>query len=308
MPGNTEGQVFYKKNLIGEKMSAQNRKIGFIGAGNMAEAMIGALVNTGQAAARDIYISDIASERVTALAETYGVTPAGDNTEIVAACDIVVLAVKPQVMDEVLGDLGKTGAFGSLSDRRLFISIAAGIPISRLEGFIYTGHPDADKKRMPIVRVMPNTPALVGAGMSGMCANAFAEPSDIETAKNLLSAMGRVIVFEEEKMNAVTAVSGSGPAYGFYLLEAMIEAGRNLGLNRSEASELAQTALSGALALVDHQKETPESLRARVTSPGGTTEAAIRVLEKNNVKDAFMDAIAAAAQRASQISRSSNDK
>mgnify|MGYP006286682085 CR=1 FL=1 len=293
--------------MIGKKMNAQDRKIGFIGAGNMAEAMIGALINTGQAAARDIYISDISSQRVSALAETYGVTPAAGNTQIVAECNIVILAVKPQVMNEMLGGLDNAGAFESLSGRRLFISIAAGIPISGLEGFIYAGRGDDDKNRMPIVRVMPNTPALIGAGMSGMCANAFAGPSDIETAKNLFSAMGRVIELEEDKMNAVTAVSGSGPAYGFYVLEAMIEAGRNLGLDRSEASVLAQTALSGALALVDHQKETPEALRARVTSPGGTTEAATRVLEEKDVKGAFVDAIAAAAERARQLSKPSDD-
>ncbi|MBS3731917.1 MAG: pyrroline-5-carboxylate reductase [Desulfobacterales bacterium] len=289
-------------------MSPQDRKIGFIGAGNMAEAMIGALINTGQAAARDIYVSDISRQRVSALAETYRATPAANNAQIVADCDIVVLAVKPQVMNEMLEDLDKAGTFESLSGRRLFISVAAGIPISGIEGFIYAGRRDDDKKRMPIVRVMPNTPALIGAGMSGMCANAFAAPSDIETAKNLLSAMGRVIVFEEDKMNAVTAVSGSGPAYGFYVLEAMIEAGRNLGLERSEASVLAQTALSGALALVDHQNETPETLRARVTSPGGTTEAATRVLEEKDVKGAFVDAIAAAAERARQLSRPSDDE
>ncbi|MCF8026497.1 MAG: pyrroline-5-carboxylate reductase [Desulfobacteraceae bacterium] len=289
-------------------MTPQNRKIGFIGAGNMAAAMIGALVNTGQAAAEDICISDINRQRISALAQTYGVTPAADNTEIVAGCDIVVLAVKPQVMDEMLGALENTGAFESLPGRRLFISIAAGIPISRLEAFIYAGRPDADKNRMPIIRVMPNTPALVGAGMSGMCANAFVEPADIQTAQNLLSAMGRVIVFEEEKMDAVTAVSGSGPAYAFYLLEAMAEAGRNLGLEPSEAATLAQAAISGALALMEHQKETPETMRARVTSPGGTTEAATRVLEENDVKGVFMDAIAAAAKRARELSRPANDK
>ncbi|MFP3980670.1 MAG: pyrroline-5-carboxylate reductase [Desulfobacterales bacterium] len=288
-------------------MNTQDRKIGFIGAGNMAEAMIGALINTGQAAARDIYISDINAQRVSSLADTYGVTPASENTDIVSGCDVVVLAVKPQVMGKMLKDLSSAMAFESVAGRRLFISIAAGIPISGIEEIIYAGRPDDIKKRMPIIRVMPNTPALVGAGMSGMCANASAEPSDIETAKNILSAMGRVIVFEEDKMDAVTAVSGSGPAYGFYVLEAMIEAGQNLGLDRSEASVLAQTALSGALALIDHQKETPETLRARVTSPGGTTEAATRVLEEKDVKGAFVEAIAAAAKRARELSRPSDD-
>lgn len=288
-------------------MNTQDRKIGFIGAGNMAEAMIGALINTGQAAARDIYISDINAQRVSSLADTYGVTPASENTDIVSGCDVVVLAVKPQVMGKMLKDLSSAMAFESVAGRRLFISIAAGIPISGIEEIIYAGRPDDIKKRMPIIRVMPNTPALVGAGMSGMCANASAEPSDIETAKNILSAMGRVIVFEEDKMDAVTAVSGSGPAYGFYVLEAMIEAGQNLGLDRSEASVLAQTALSGALALIDHQKETPETLRARVTSPGGTTEAATRVLEEKDVKGAFVEAIATAAKRARELSRPSDD-
>lgn len=282
------------------------RKICFIGAGNMAEAMIGALLQSGLRRPKDIVISDVSTARAKAITRTYNVASALSNPEAVTSCNIVILAVKPQVMDSVLTDLLDAGCFESVSSKRLFISIAAGIPLKRLEGFIYKGRSGQEKSRMPVIRVMPNTPALVGAGMSGMCANAWAGNEDIEEAKTLLSAMGEVLVFDEEKMDAVTAVSGSGPAYGFYLLEAMTEAGRKLGLEHSDALKLSLSAVSGAVRLVQDRKEDPENLRSKVTSPGGTTEAALSLLDTHQVKDRLVDAVLAAARRSRDL-RSSQD-
>ncbi|MFW6271986.1 MAG: pyrroline-5-carboxylate reductase [Desulfosalsimonas sp.] len=278
------------------------RKIGFIGAGNMAEAIIGAILNSRLRQPHEIIISDASAARREEISERYDVVSAASNFKAAEACDIIILAVKPQIIDTVLTELADQGCFKIKSHRRLFISIAAGIKLSSLEQIIYANCTDREKSAMPIIRVMPNTPALVGAGMSGMCANSQAVHKDIQHAAALLSSMGEVLIFDEDKMDAVTAVSGSGPAYGFYLLEAMIEAGRELGLKSEDASKLAQGAISGALALLKHVNEDAGTLRSKVTSPGGTTEAAIKVLEAHHVKDRIVEAVLAAARRSRELS------
>lgn len=278
------------------------RKIGFIGAGNMAEAMIGAMLQAGLRKPEEIVISDADSGRINTVSGAYGVAAAAANVEVANTCEIVILAVKPQIMDSVLAELSEAGCFTEISRKRLFISIAAGILLSSVERFIYPGRTEEEKAAMPIIRVMPNTPALVGAGMSGMCVNAQAGQDDIEAAKSLLSSMGEVLVFDEEQMDAVTAVSGSGPAYGFYLLEAMVEAAQKLGLERADALKLATGAVSGALQLIKHRDQAPETLRSGVMSPGGTTEAAINLLESHHVKDRIIEAVLTAAQRSRQLS------
>jgi len=155
---------------------------------------------------------------------------------------------------------------------------------------------------MPVLRVMPNTPALVLSGMSGVCANEYATAEDMEIAKTILSAMGQVFECQEKDMDAVTAMSGSGPAYGFYLVEAMIEAGISLGIEKQKAEKITIATLKGALALLESQKESAEELRKKVTSPGGTTEAAINYLDSNKVKKHIENAIIAAAQRSKALS------
>ncbi|MFO7932406.1 MAG: pyrroline-5-carboxylate reductase [Thermodesulfobacteriota bacterium] len=282
------------------------RKIAFIGAGNMAEAMIGAILRAGLRQPGDIVISDASTDRLDQVAVSYGVTSASSNKEAAETCGIVILAVKPQMIESVLSRLADAGCFKNPPHRRIFISVAAGILLSTLESFIYSGCSAGEKALMPIIRVMPNTPALVGAGMSGMCANEQAEESDIKEAESLLSSMGDAIVFDEEKMDAVTAVSGSGPAYGFYLLEAMTEAGEKLGLARSDALRLALGAVSGAVRLVEESGKDPQTLRSKVTSPGGTTEAALSLLESHEVKDRIVDAVLAASRRSQQLSRPGN--
>lgn len=283
-------------------MTMQHRKIGFLGGGNMGEAIIGALLRSRIFPEENIMVSDASADRLKYMSEIYGIATLRDNARLFAECDTVVLAVKPQQMTDVLREVTRSDSYGT-GPRTLVISIAAGFPIRKIEALLY-GALDEDRARaVPIIRVMPNTPALVLAGMSGMSPNRYAREEDVETAMEILGAMGKVIVFEEEKLDAVTALSGSGPAYVFYLIEAMTQAGVEAGLDPSDAAALTLGTLDGAVRLILAKQESPESLRKKVTSPGGTTEAAVNVLEKNNVRGHIIDAILAAARRAEELSR-----
>jgi pyrroline-5-carboxylate reductase len=205
-------------------------------------------------------------------------------------------------MQSVLAEITNSAQY-AIDQHKLVISIAAGIPIEKIEEHLYAPLTEAATQKLPIIRVMPNTPALVLTGMSGMSGNRFAQPADINITQTLLEAMGKVIIFDEKDLDAVTALSGSGPAYLFYLAEAMIEAGIRLDLDPNNAVVLALQTLKGAVQLMEEKLETPESLRRKVTSPGGTTEAAITLLEQNNVKETFISAISAAAKRSKELSR-----
>ena len=277
-------------------------KIGFIGAGNMAQAMIGAMISSECASPSSLFISDVSQARTDDLKKTYGVVALTDNGEIIRTCDIVVFAVKPQSLDMLLSELVESHAFENTTGKQMFISIAAGFPIRKFEKYIYAGLDADQKKRLPILRAMPNTPALVLSGMSGLCGNAFTTAEDMDIATTILSAMGKVIRCQESDMDAITAMSGSGPAYCFYVLEAMTDAGINLGLSPEQSAELTLATFKGALALLENQKIPPQALRQKVSSPGGTTEAAIGVLESRSVKQAFCDAISAAAERSRELS------
>ncbi len=283
-------------------MPKLHHNIGFIGAGNMGQAMIGALVASGCAAPSSLFIRDVSPIRTDELNKTYGITVLPGNAEIIQTSDIVVFAVKPQALDALLAELTAAHAFENTTGKKIFISIAAGFPIRKFEKYIYAGLVADRRNHMPILRVMPNTPALVLSGMSGLCGNAFAKPEDMDIATIIFSAMGKVIHCNESDMDAITAMSGSGPAYCFYVVEAMVDAGISLGLSPEHATELTLTTFKGALALLENQKIPPQELRQKVTSPGGTTEAAIRVLESRSVKQAFSDAISAAARRSKELS------
>ncbi len=278
------------------------QKIGFIGAGNMGEAMIGALIQAGVFAPDRIFVHDIRPEVPERLQKTYKIEALPDNLAILRKCDAVVLAVKPQSMDRLLSDLTGQNAFNGLAGRKLILSIAAGIRIKKFEERIYPSLGVENRRQLPILRVMPNTPALVRSGISGVCANAHATREDMQAATTILSAMGEVIECREKDMDALTAMSGSGPAYCFYLAEAMIEAGIRLGFDADTAARLTRATLKGAVALMEHQHEPPEALRRRVTSPGGTTQAAIAVFETHALKQVIGEAILAAAQRSRELS------
>ncbi|QTA79062.1 Pyrroline-5-carboxylate reductase [Desulfonema limicola] len=284
-----------------ETITGRYKNIGFAGAGNMGEAIIGALINSCIFSPLNIFINDINKERLDFMNKTYGVSILADNFKLFSQCDIIILAVKPQQMTQLLTEITGNPDYG-IYNRKLVISIAAGITIKKIEDILYKPLDDKSRKKLPIIRVMPNTPALVLAGISGMSLNNNTSYEDADAGKTILNSMGKVIEVKEELLNAVTAVSGSGPAYVFYLVEAMIKGGIEAGLEPGHAAEFSIATLDGAVKLMMAKNESPEELRRKVTSPGGTTEAAIRVLDNNDVKHHIIEAIAAAAKRGEELS------
>jgi pyrroline-5-carboxylate reductase len=271
-----------------------DRRILFIGGGNMANAMIGGLVESGVPAARIAVIEPAAASRQ-ALQDKHGAIA----THAAAAdigegepFDAVVLAVKPQ---QAATALTACRALLQRNPGAVVLSIAAGLGVELLVA-MSGGHPR-------VVRAMPNTPSLIGEGIAGLYAPAGTDPDAKELAGAILSGTGQVVdIADEQLMDTVTAVSGSGPAYAFYLIEAMTEAGIAGGLEASSARALAVQTVKGAALLAEASEEPPEVLRARVTSPGGTTAAAVAVLDRKQVKASVGEAIQAAARRSRQLS------
>lgn len=262
------------------------QKIVFIGAGNMAEALVKGLRQAG-VSAQSMVVTDLRAERLAHFKDTYGVAGATDNRAAAAGADTIVLAVKPQQMSEALASLADAA-----SDA-LYVSIAAGVPTARIEREL--------GGTARVVRVMPNTPALVGAGVSALSAGARATPEDLDRAETLLRAVGTTVRVEESQMDAVTAVSGSGPAYVFRVMEAMERAGVELGLSNTLARTLVLETVRGAAKLALESGQPPATLREQVTSKGGTTEAALKVLNERDLVAAFAEALAAAARRAREL-------
>lgn len=266
-----------------------DKKIGFIGGGNMAEAFIHGLLNGRLCLASDICVSDIRRERIRHLLDAFGIGAVGSNAECVDSSGLIIIAVKPQNMSEVLGGLSGLDTKG-----KLVLSIAAGIAIAKIEAAL--------RGETAVVRVMPNTPALVGEGISLWARGRCVTDEDAERVKFILSVLGKEIEVKEGLMNAATALSGSGPAYVYYLLEAMASAGGQLGFPPGQALAIATQTMRGAVKLAESSGQAPEELRKRVTSPGGTTAAAIKVLDERKVKKAIVDAIGAACERAEELS------
>jgi pyrroline-5-carboxylate reductase len=268
------------------------RTIGFIGGGNMAEALIKGIIAAKIYPPKNIFVSDIRQERLTHLEKEYKVKTIGDNAELASKTDVLVLAVKPQNMAEALESI--KGAFKKTT---LVVSIAGGKNTAGIAAVLGD---------VAIVRVMPNTPALIGEGASALFANDEAKPRLAE-AEKIFSAVGRaVIVDNEDLIDAVTAISGSGPAYYFLMMEEMIKAAIKLGLPENVAKNLViQTAKGAALlaAEADERGEKPAELRRKVTSPGGTTEAAIRVFEQKGFGELIAAATHSACVRSKELSR-----
>lgn len=269
----------------------ENVSITFIGAGNMAEALIRGLLNAKTISARQITATDLRAERLAQLGDQYGIHTEEDNARAVASADIIVLAVKPQQMTDALKTLG---AADRNTVQPLFISIAAGVTTVRIESAL-DGSPR-------VVRVMPNTPALVGEGASAIAGGQFATAVDLNVAETILGAVGLVVRVEESLMDAVTALSGSGPAYIFYIAEAMVAAAQQVGLSEEVANQLAVQTIKGAGQLLANSHDSAAELRRKVTSPGGTTQAALTVMEERNLKTIFADAINAATKRGQELS------
>lgn len=282
-------------------MSASDVRIGFIGAGNMAEAMAGALVSSGKMQSRQLTLCDIREDRLSYLETQYNVHTATSAAETFETSSTVVLAVKPQGMRALLEEFRDKGLHRAAQHKQI-ITIAAGLPLSFYEEILYEGLDETSAARLPIMRVMPNTPALVLAGMSGLCGNTHTAPSDMDLAESLLSSMGDVLRVTEKQMDGVTAVSGSGPAYFFYFVEAMVKTAEKMGFQSSEANRLALATLNGAAKLLLDSGEEPADLRRKVTSPGGTTEAAINEMKAQNVGEGIQKGMLAAAQRSRELS------
>lgn len=281
-------------------MSHLESRIGFIGAGNMAEAMIGALLQSNTATAGKLVACDTDSAKLASLRERYHIQGLEDNFAVYRESDILVLAIKPQYFEAAVTSITKHPLY-PMNTRKLVVSIAAGIRIQKMEQLFYEGLGQDIRMAHPIIRVMPNTPALVLSGISGLSPNRFAQKTDIQNARCILEAMGEVLEFPEEQLDAVTAVSGSGPAYVFYLMEAMIAGAQQIGLEPEAAVVLVRETLRGSVELYRKSAESPEALRKKVTSPGGTTEAAIRVLDEAGVKEKWIAAIQAAAARSKEL-------
>jgi pyrroline-5-carboxylate reductase len=268
--------------------SLRVNKVVFIGAGNMAEALVKGVTASGVCKADRIFVTDVRPERLAFFEKEFQVKGSADNAVAVKNADVVVLAVKPQMMGDVLA-----GLKASLG-KSLVVSIAAGISTTWIESRL------GDKVR--VVRVMPNTPALVRAGAAALCGGRWATEEDLSIAETMMAAVGIAVRVPEKDMDAVTALSGSGPAYVFHLMEAMIEAARHAGLDDVVARKLIFATVGGSAKLAETTGVDPTELRRRVTSKGGTTAAALEVLEEKVVYRAYLDAIAAAHRRARELS------
>lgn len=264
-------------------------KLVFIGAGNMAEAMIRGILKTGIYRNDDIIVADIDSGRLEYFQRELGINGMTDNKQVASTARVIVLAVKPQQAAKVLHELR-----GSLSANILLISIVTGFTIEKIMASL--------GEAVRIIRVVPNTPALVGSGASAYCCGKGTTDEDAHLAESILKSIGIAIKLEEPLMNAVTALSGSGPAYVFYLVEALLKAGREIGLTEEDARKLVVATITGSAHILLETGLHPDELRRRVTSRGGTTEAAMEILNKKGMQQTIIAAVKAAHKRAKELS------
>ncbi|MGA1847112.1 pyrroline-5-carboxylate reductase [Deferribacter abyssi] len=267
------------------------KKIGFIGAGNMATALIKGILKSGLLPPDDIFTSDINIEKLEALKKEYGINIIyKDNVRLVSNVDIVVLAVKPQIIDRILKEIDH-----AIDESKLIISIAAGISTEYIERMI--------GKELRVIRSMPNTPALVLQGATAICSGVHAEEEDIKLAYEIFQAVGLVVIVDETQLDAVTGLSGSGPAYIFMIIEALSDAGVKMGLSRDVALKLsAQTVLGSAKLLLETDMH-PGRLKDMVTSPGGTAIAGLHTLEQGGLRTTLINAVEAATNRSIELGR-----
>lgn len=269
-------------------MPLKGLKIGFIGGGSMAGAMLAGLTGSGAVAAGDLYVSDISQERLELLKSSLNINIMYDNRELVRQADIIILAVKPGIVLSALRE-----AADGLGPGQTVISIAAGVTLRSLE----SAAGDA-----AVVRVMPNTPALVGEGASAVCPGTKAGRADVERALAVFRSVGRAVEVPEPMMDAVTGLSGSGPAYMFVILEALSDAGVRMGLPRKVASLLAAQTMLGAAKMLLESGQHPGELKDMVTTPAGTTIEGLYALESSGLRGALMEAVEAATERSREIS------
>jgi pyrroline-5-carboxylate reductase len=263
------------------------RTIGFIGGGNMAEAMIRGLLRGEDFAPAQVSVSGPRTERMRELHDAYGIAATTDN-HLPAAAEIVVLSVKPQILSRVLDDAGS-----AIRADALVISIAAGVPVSSIQERLAPG--------TRVIRAMPNTPALVDAAATAIAGGEHVRESDLLDAKKIFDAIGITVILEESAMDAVTGLSGSGPAYVFLILEALSDAGVKVGLSRRTSQLLAAQTLLGSAKLLLETNEHPGRLKDMVTSPGGTAITGLHTLEHGGVRTTLMNAVEAATRRSREL-------
>lgn len=268
-------------------------KVALIGAGVMGEAILAGLLNAGYSSST-IVATDRRPERQDELAQKYGITMRG-NVEAVTDAGVVIIVVKPYDVSTVLGEISEV-----LDPNCLVVSLAAGVTTSHIESLVHDGQ--------PVIRVMPNTPAQVAQGMSVVSAGSNATDEQVELVTSILASTGRAVAVPEKHQDAATAVSGSGPAYLFLVAESMVEAAVQMGLTRDVATELVVQTLYGGASLLKETGEHPTILRERVTSPGGTTAAALRTLEDRGLRSSFMAAMEAARDRSVELGTAEDSK
>jgi len=264
--------------------------LGIIGAGNMAEAIARGVLRAGVLKPTQIIAADVTPARRDLFANELKVKATEDVLEVARTSKVILLSVKPQQMTSVLADLGPAMKPGTL-----VISIAAGISTAFIEKNL------GPRGKWHVIRTMPNTPMLVGEGMVAMAPGANATPADLATARKLFESAASVVEVKESQIDAVTAVSGSGPAYFFFLVEHMIAAGVQLGLSQEQAHQLATKTALGAAKMLTTSTDSPAELRRKVTSPGGTTNAAITLMQERKVDQGIVDALKAADKRSKEL-------
>jgi len=273
----------------------EQRTVGFLGAGNMARALTKALLQAEMVKPDQILASDISDERLEAISERFGIRTTFDNAEVVRFADILVLSVKPQVVDKVLPTIAE-----NLRLETLIVSIVAGVPLRALEARLPQG--------AKIIRAMPNTPAMVLAGATGVSGGEHASPEDMKVAKEFFKTLGRAVVLDESLLDAVTGLSGSGPAYVMLMIEALADGGVKVGLHRETALLLAAQTVFGSAKLLLETGEHPGRLKDMVTSPGGTAIAGLHTLESGGLRRTLMDAVESATKRAGQLGGEMEEK
>ena len=271
-----------------------NKKLGFIGGGNMAEALLKGLLAASSIGPKDILVSDLLSERLEYLNKEYKVKTTDDNRKLVQKCDILILAVKPQVVKKVLE------SFSDLVDsNKIIISVAAGISINFIEDALGSER----KKNISVIRTMPNTPALVQEGATAICGGEYSTKRDLKVAHYIFKAIGETVDIEEIHMDAVTGLSGSGPAYVFMIIEALSDAGVKVGLSREVSNILTIQTILGSAKLARDGGKHPGQLKDMVTSPGGTTISGLHMLEEGGIRNALMNAVEMATQRSRELGK-----
>jgi pyrroline-5-carboxylate reductase len=266
----------------------KRKVIGFIGTGNMGEILIASLLKAKFTASEQVMAFDVDGERLRLIQKKYGIKKASDNHHLSTQCDPILLCVKPQSMREVVEEIAE-----SLNPSKLLISIAAGIPLYLIETYA--------RKQLRLIRVMPNINVLVQEGASAIAPGNLATDEDLKLVKAIFDCAGKSITIHEPLMDAVTGLSGSGPAYVFLMVEALIDAGVLLGMTRSQALTLAIQTVMGSAKLLSHTGEHPALLREKVTSPGGTTASGLYKLEEGGFRKILMDAVIAATQKSKEL-------